>query len=115
MWLHLKAESKFTDRVHAVTVLPGCAAAVGLAEHGTLVAAVGRRLVAFSEPLTKDYVGHVGHMQKHHLIATAQPVTCLSPSPTIKGESSSIKQQESTSGMMERRSELQAEHSAAII
>ncbi|KAL3137578.1 hypothetical protein ABBQ38_004861 [Trebouxia sp. C0009 RCD-2024] len=85
MWLYLKAESKFTDHVHAVAVLPGCAAAVGLAEHGTLIAAVGRRLVAFSEPLTNVHVAHVGHFRKHHLIATAQPITCLSPSPSTKG------------------------------
>lgn len=87
MWMNVKAESKFTDHVHAVAVLPGCAAAVGLAEHGTLIAAVGRRLVAFSERLTNE---HMGHFQKHHLIATAQPITCLSPSASTKGEWRSI-------------------------
>ena len=77
IWLYTTAESKFADRVHAVAVLPGSAPALGLAERGTLVAAVGRRLVAFSEQNAR--------LLKHDLIATAQPVTCLSPSPSMKG------------------------------
>lgn len=71
IWFNTVAESKFADQVHAVTVLPGCAPKAGLAAEGVVVAAVGRRLVAFSE--------RQGHLRKHHLTATAQPVTCLSP------------------------------------
>lgn len=47
-------------------------------ENGTLVAAVGRRLVAFSEGRDR--------LLKHDLTATAQPVTCLSANPSIKGD-----------------------------
>ena len=65
------AELKFADQVHAVAVLPSCAPKSGQAAEGVIVAAVGRRLVAFSE--------QHGQLQKHHLTATAQPVTCLSP------------------------------------
>lgn len=71
LWLHTVAELKFADQVHAVAVLPGCAPKSGQAAEGVIVAAVGRRLVAFSE--------QHGQLQKHHLTATAQPVTCLSP------------------------------------
>ena len=71
MWLHTVAESKFAEQVHAVTILPACAPKAGQAADGVIVAAVGRRLVAFSE--------QQGHLQKHHLTATAQPITCLSP------------------------------------
>ena len=71
LWLHTVAELKFADQVHAVAVLPGCAPKPGQAAEGVIVAAVGRRLVAFGE--------QHGQLQKHHLTATAQPVTCLSP------------------------------------
>ncbi len=71
LWLHTVAELKFADQVHAVAILPGCAPKPGQAAEGVIVAAVGRRLVAFGE--------QHGQLQKHHLTATAQPVTCLSP------------------------------------
>ncbi|DBA93331.1 TPA: hypothetical protein ACH3X2_003608 [Trebouxia sp. C0005] len=71
LWLHTVAELKFADQIHAVAVLPGCAPKSGHAAEGVIVAAVGRRLVAFGE--------QHGQLQKHHLTATAQPVTCLSP------------------------------------
>ena len=47
-------------------------------EYGILIAAVGRRLVAFSV--------EQGRLLKHHLTATAQPVTCLSANPSIQGD-----------------------------
>ena len=47
-------------------------------ENRTLIAAVGRRLVAFSE--------EQGRLLKHDLTATAQPITCLSANPSIKGD-----------------------------
>ena len=71
LWMHTVAELKSADQVHAVAVLPGCAPKSGQAAEGVIVAAVGRRLVAFGE--------QHGQLQKHHLTATAQPVTCLSP------------------------------------
>lgn len=82
MWLNPTAESKFTDQVHAVAVLPGSGIASGWLpgwmETGILIAAVGRRLVAFS--------AEQGRLLKHHLAATAQPVTCLSANPSIQGD-----------------------------
>ncbi|KAL0033688.1 hypothetical protein WJX77_000833 [Trebouxia sp. C0004] len=71
LWLHTLAELKFAEQVHAVAVLPSCAPKSDQAAEGVIVAAVGRRLVAFGE--------QHGQLQKHHLTATAQPVTCLSP------------------------------------